>query len=173
MRKAFDSGVPGQSPGADQGQDRNQDQDQDRASAPGLSDSAGTRFEADDSVARVADFRAALLRFQHFCDATPEELGLSIRQYQTLLFVSNHPDDRGMTIGELGKALQVQAGTTTGLIERMEGKGLIERLFDTEHRRLVRLHLTPKGAAELARIVAEDIVQIEAIKLAAGKLAAS
>ena len=39
--------------------------------------------------------------------------------------------------------------TATGLVQRMEERGLVERLHDTEDRRVVTLRLTDDGAAEI------------------------
>ena len=39
--------------------------------------------------------------------------------------------------------------TATGLVQRMEERGLVERLHDTDDRRVVTLRLTDDGAAEI------------------------
>jgi len=39
--------------------------------------------------------------------------------------------------------------TATGLVQRMEERGLVERIHDTDDRRVVTLRLTDDGAAEI------------------------
>ena len=39
--------------------------------------------------------------------------------------------------------------TATGLVQRMEERGLVERMHDTDDRRVVTLRLTDDGAAEI------------------------
>jgi DNA-binding MarR family transcriptional regulator len=51
----------------------------------------------------------------------------------------------GMTMGELSNRLMVTNGNVTGLIARLAGEGLVERLQDSGDRRIQRVRLTPKG----------------------------
>src|SRR5262245_24273361 len=46
---------------------------------------------------------------------------------------------------ELGGSIQLDARTVTGLSDRLERSGLVERRSDADDRRVNRLFLTPKG----------------------------
>lgn len=137
----------------------------------GMDDMGSQSFTPDDTLNRVAEFRAALLRFQQLSDAPAEDAGIGIRHYQCLLFIRMHPDPRGMPMGELAKLLRIQPATATGLIGRMEDKGLLQRLFDTENRRVVRLRLLPEGLALLTRLVSADSKTMDQVKRSALRLA--
>lgn len=62
------------------------------------------------------------------------------------------------TARELARELDIDAGAMTRLIDRLVAKGLVERVRDSEDRRVVRLSLTPAGdalAAKLPAVLAE------------------
>jgi DNA-binding MarR family transcriptional regulator len=49
------------------------------------------------------------------------------------------------TPSECSRLLQIGMGGVTRLLDRLEGKGLIERMHGTEDRRSIFLEVTPKG----------------------------
>lgn len=51
----------------------------------------------------------------------------------------------GLAISDIGEKVQQVGGTMTGVIDRMEKRGLIERRRDKEDRRVWRAWMTPKG----------------------------
>jgi len=51
----------------------------------------------------------------------------------------------GITLTELGRSLYFDNPTMTGIIDRLERDGLVERQRDTEDRRSVKVFLTNKG----------------------------
>jgi DNA-binding MarR family transcriptional regulator len=56
----------------------------------------------------------------------------------------------GQTSAELSRRMLVTAGNLTGLVDRAERDGLVERRRDPHDRRQTRVHLTPRGS-RLAR----------------------
>lgn len=58
------------------------------------------------------------------------------------------------TVAELARWLQVDAGATTRLLDRLEKKGLLKRVRSTEDRRVVQVELTPAGAAAIVEVPA-------------------
>jgi DNA-binding MarR family transcriptional regulator len=56
----------------------------------------------------------------------------------------------GMTAGELTRELLVSAGNVTGIVQRLEDRGLVERLRVPEDRRAVRIRLTARGRSTIA-----------------------
>lgn len=54
-------------------------------------------------------------------------------------------EDGDMTIGELSNKMYLACSTTTDLVDRMEANGLVERIRDTNDRRVVCIHLEEKG----------------------------
>jgi DNA-binding MarR family transcriptional regulator len=54
-----------------------------------------------------------------------------------------------LTTGEIGRAMVRQSQTMTGLVDRLEEPGLVERVFDTRDRRKTWVRLTEKGDRKL------------------------
>lgn len=63
-------------------------------------------------------------------------------QFVALQWLNEEGD---MTIGELSNKMYLACSTTTDLVDRMEANELVERVRDTNDRRVVRIHLKEKG----------------------------
>ncbi len=70
--------------------------------------------------------------------------GLSSAQSGVLFFLAKRD---GALIGEAAEALDAAPSAMTGLIDRMERAGLVERRADPQDRRAQRIHMTTKGLA--------------------------
>lgn len=55
-----------------------------------------------------------------------------------------HDEDR-LTSSELGRKTDLDSATLTGVLDRLEAGGFIERRQNPEDRRSIRIHLTDKG----------------------------
>jgi MarR family transcriptional regulator, organic hydroperoxide resistance regulator len=75
--------------------------------------------------------------------ALAAELELSPAQCHLLTVIE---PDRAMTMGELASALACDASNVTGLVDRLESRGLIRRSASEEDRRVKVLSLTSVGA---------------------------
>jgi DNA-binding MarR family transcriptional regulator len=60
----------------------------------------------------------------------------------------------GQTSAELSRRMLVTAGNLTGLVDRAERDGLVERRRDPHDRRQTRVHLTPRGSRLARRAMA-------------------
>ncbi len=69
-------------------------------------------------------------------------LGLTSSQFDV---VATLGDTEGMTCSELSVKTLVTKGTLTGVLDRLEKKGLTERIPSRNDRRCIKIHLTPKG----------------------------
>lgn len=69
-------------------------------------------------------------------------LGLTYPQYLVMLVLWER-DDRA--VHELGELLQLDSGTLTPLLKRLEGSGLVSRQRDHADERRVRIRLTDAG----------------------------
>ncbi len=78
-----------------------------------------------------------------------EPTGLTHAQWIPLFKVYAHP---GITVADLARQCELDAGSMTRLLDRLEAKGLCRRERSTDDRRVVNLVLTPQGHA-----VAEQI----------------
>ena len=54
----------------------------------------------------------------------------------------------------MARWVQVDAGSMTRLLDRLEKKGLCKRVRSTEDRRVVRVELTPEGEAAIVEVPA-------------------
>jgi DNA-binding MarR family transcriptional regulator len=70
------------------------------------------------------------------------ELGVTYPQYLVLLVLWEHAP---CTVGELGQALDLDSGTLTPLLKRMESAGLVTRRRDVSDERRVIVSLTAAG----------------------------
>jgi len=73
-----------------------------------------------------------------------EPLGLTYPQYLAMLALWQDDD---LTVSGLGERLQLDSGTLTPLLKRLEAAGFVTRLRDAADERRVRLQLTPAGRA--------------------------
>lgn len=85
-----------------------------------------------------------------------EELGLTYPQYLVMLVLWEHGV---VPVKEIGAALQLDYGTLTPLIKRLEGSGLVRRERSPEDERTVQVSLTEQGEQmrERARTVPSAI----------------
>src|SRR5450432_63379 len=64
-----------------------------------------------------------------------------------------------LSLSELSDKIRAQNSTVTGIIDRMEREGLVQRVRSTEDRRVVHIRLTDKGA-KLAREIPIEPMEI-------------
>lgn len=78
-----------------------------------------------------------------------EAVGLTYPQYLVLLLLW---EQDGASVQELGEALQLDSGTLSPLLKRMEAAGLIRRSRTADDERRVSVELTDDGAALRERV---------------------
>ncbi|MFI5251301.1 MAG: MarR family winged helix-turn-helix transcriptional regulator [Bacteroidota bacterium] len=71
-----------------------------------------------------------------------EEHNLTATQY---ILLARLWEQDGISLSELGERLFLDNPTLTGIVDRMERDGLVERKRNDGDRRVVRVYLTPKG----------------------------
>ena len=87
----------------------------------------------------LAEFYQA---FEAYSGAHVRKLGLTSAQFDIVATLGN---TLGMTCKELGEKTLITKGTLTGVLDRMEGRGLIRRSASDADRRQVFVALTPQG----------------------------
>jgi DNA-binding MarR family transcriptional regulator len=70
------------------------------------------------------------------------EFGITGPQRLVIRIVEAFP---GLSAGDLARTLHVHPSTLTGIIQRLESRGLLRRLSDPSDARRVQLELTAKG----------------------------
>jgi len=69
---------------------------------------------------------------------------LDLTAVQGMVIRFLHDNDR-LTSSELGKKTDLDSATLTGVLDRLEAGGFVERRQNLEDRRSIRIHLTEKG----------------------------
>jgi len=70
--------------------------------------------------------------------------GLNLTAVQAMVIRFLHDSDR-LTSSDLGKKTGLDSATLTGILDRLETGGLIERKPNPDDRRSILIHLTEKG----------------------------
>ncbi|MFI6846208.1 MarR family transcriptional regulator [Kitasatospora sp. NBC_00085] len=85
------------------------------------------------------------------------ERGLELGEFDVLTTLQRSGPPYELTAGAFRKAAMVTSGAITNRIDRMEKKGLVERVRGTEDRRSVRIRLTEKGIAVTREYMADHL----------------
>lgn len=75
---------------------------------------------------------------------------LTLAQFRTLLFLHTQ---HAPTMTEIADFLSVRPNIATGVVQRLEGRGWVERTADAQDRRVRRLGLTEQGRSLVSAIV--------------------
>ena len=97
----------------------------------------------------VADWQRVTHRLLAALDDALADLGLSAAEVNALACIG---DDT--TVRELVAATAQRPSTLTGVLDRLERRGLIERAANPADRRSVLVHLTPAGRTHAVRVAA-------------------
>lgn len=90
--------------------------------------------------------------YQAFCaydEPHIRELGLTPPQFDVICTLGN---TSGMLMNQLAEKTLVTKGTLTGIVDRLEQKGLVRREVPPENRRCFLIVLTPEGEALFEKI---------------------
>src|SRR5438094_867389 len=114
----------------------------------------------------LAAFRYALRRFLRYTEEGARAAGLTPQQHQLLLAIKGQPDREWSSISGPAEALQVRHHAAVGLVDRCERAALVRRAPDPDDRRQVRVTLTEKGEAILARLSQRNRRELQALQQA-------
>lgn len=104
------------------------------------------------TLERLAQFRYQVRRFLRVSEEQAKAAGITALQYQLMLQSQGFAGRDWASIGELAERLQAQPHGVVALVTRCEQVGLVQRHTGRADRRLVEVHLTPKGRRLLERI---------------------
>ena len=91
-------------------------------------------------VHRMGNAFAELL--QAHCIARGMSSAVTPSQWVALAWLD---EDDGIPIGTLAHYLDIEASVTTGIVQRLEQRGFLERVHDRKDRRIVKIFLTASG----------------------------
>ena len=96
--------------------------------------------------------------FEGYSGSHIKQLGLTTTQFDILATLGNQPP---MTCSELGEKTLILKGTMTGVLERMETKGLIEKIPNQADGRSYMIGLTKSGDKLFKKIFPEHLQYLE------------
>jgi DNA-binding MarR family transcriptional regulator len=91
--------------------------------------------------------RAQVAVFQDFARALAD-CGITPGHFGVLVLIDSNP---GLNQTALGNALGIDRSTVVAVIDRLEGRSLVERAVSPDDRRSYALRLTPAGTSMLAK----------------------
>lgn len=96
--------------------------------------------------------------FESFSTKHVKELGLTATQFDIIATLGNQPP---MTCKELGEKTLILKGTMTGVLERLEAKGLIEKIPNADDGRSYKIGLTKAGDRLFKKVFPEHLGYLE------------
>ncbi|MBB5856997.1 MarR family winged helix-turn-helix transcriptional regulator [Amycolatopsis umgeniensis] len=112
------------------------------------------------TTAEDLGFATALVRLSHLVQRAFIDVGrshdLTPQQAQLLCVLAQGETGVGMT--ELGKLLNLEKSSVTGLVDRVQRRALVERVADSCDRRALKITLTEEGL-RLANAAHEGVVE--------------
>jgi DNA-binding MarR family transcriptional regulator len=125
---------------------------------------------ADPTDRIIADYRATIVAMKCAMSERLVRLGISMAQLNILYTLHRSGE---MPMRRLAEVLNVSDSNATGLVDRMEERGLIERLRVPEDRRVVRVRITDDGVRILDEndALSDDLMRTVLARLDADQLA--
>jgi MarR family transcriptional regulator, lower aerobic nicotinate degradation pathway regulator len=115
--------------------------------------SAGHELSTTDALAQLA------FLIHNTLERLADEHDLSITQTRLLGILR----DRTPTMNELAKLLSLDKSSITGLVDRAERRGLVERVPSGRDRRVIQVKLTKAGRSLVTRTAARFDADVTAI----------
>lgn len=96
----------------------------------------------EPSLATLRELACCFQAFEVFSGAHIRTLGLTPPQFDIVATLGN---TTGMSFKELGEKTLITKGTLTGVVDRLEARGLVRRITSEADRRSTRVELTETG----------------------------
>lgn len=107
----------------------------------------GARYDVSQSVGH--QIVGVMGQMRREVERRMAALDLTDAQWKPLWLLASGRADTG---NEMARLLEMDAGAMTRLLDRLEGKGLLQRVRSAADRRVVHLRLTPAGQAAAAQV---------------------
>lgn len=106
----------------------------------------------------IAGFRSGMRELRCVASERMLRQGVSMTQHHVLMMLDRHGE---MPMSRLADMLDVSVSNATGIVDRLEGRGVIERVRAADDRRVVLVRITDRGRDLLgeAEVVRDDILQ--------------
>ncbi len=106
----------------------------------------------------IAGFRAAFVELRCIGSERMHRAGISMGHFHLLAMLDRHGE---MTMTRISELLDVSLSNATGLVDRIEERGLVERVRVPDDRRVVQVRLTTDGYRLLREVelFKDDLIQ--------------
>ena len=108
-----------------------------------------TDFKHDSYLSLLRPLVEAYLAFYRVGARHIESMGLTPSQFDVIAELG---DTDGLTCADLSKVTLVTKGTLTGVLDRLEAKGIVKRENVEGDRRAIKICLTTKGHALFRKV---------------------
>lgn len=128
-------------------------------SQPGSTSEKKTLSAANEVF--MPTMRELVRAYQAFADYSAKHLrtlDLTPSQFDVLATLGN---TNGMNMTDIATKTLVTKGTLTGIIDRLEKKGLVARVTPPDNRRSFTIILTPEGKKTFARVFPAHIAHLQ------------
>lgn len=119
---------------------------------------ASQRAAQEPVLAMVRELVRAYQAFYTYDEAHIRSLGLTLPQFDVIATLGNTP---GMMMSQLAEKTLVTKGTLTGIVDRLEQKGLVRREVPPENRRCFIIVLTQEGHQLFEKVFPEHIAYLK------------
>ena len=92
--------------------------------------------------------------FEQLSNADVRSTKLTPSQFDIIATLGN---TEGMTFRDLGERTLIAKGTLTGVVDRLEARGLVRRVAQTDDRRCTVVQLTAAGQREFERVFPDHV----------------
>lgn len=110
-----------------------------RAAAP-----SGAAYRKPAYLSLLRELVTCFQAFERLSSVHIRSLGLTPPQFDIIATLGN---TAGMTCSELGAQTLITKGTLTGILDRLQARGLLQRVDSDSDRRSTRIELTAAGQA--------------------------
>lgn len=106
----------------------------------------------------VRELVRAYQAFSTYSEVFVRQYDLTPAQFDVIATLGN---TTGLSMGDIGEKTLITKGTLTGVVDRLEKKGLIERKVPPENRRSIVVKLTPDGEKMFEQIFPAHIADMK------------
>jgi len=112
----------------------------------------------EPSLATIRALVRAYQAFARYSETFVRQYGLTPAQFDVIATLGN---TQGLTMGYIGEKTLITKGTLTGVVDRLEQKGLVTRATPPESRRSVVVQLTIEGTTLFEQVFPAHLSDIK------------
>ncbi|UZK71099.1 MarR family transcriptional regulator [Sphingomonas sp. S1-29] len=118
---------------------------------------------SDLDYAALAAFRQDIRNFLGFSERAAAAAGITSQQYQTLLAIRAAPGGQ-LSVGDIASSMLLQPHSASGLLNRLEAGGMIERTRARDDRRRIEIRLADRGRQLLLTLASEHREELKRLR---------